>query len=431
MTSTNITKRKQVQELQKTSERNYQRSSKVVQQFGRKSRNINMIKINLTFLVLLTVNLIFSQEKNCNCTNELDNISKLIENAKSFQIQIKKTDKESDFKKWKEEIKRKIINDSLSNFFCVGYLQKYISFINDRHNEVYFVPDKIAENVPTYSKAIDTTLKIKDEISGIYYAGSDKILVQKENDTVWFGITLKSDSEEWPKGKIRLRIEKTTNENFEIFEYYKNGLLFYQKNIKISDGRIHSTFWNKENKYFFNQNHSDNFTFQSINPSFDYIGIKTLKRTNSLIKEADEFYKNTLHKLTKENLIIDLRNNGGGSINQAKALLKFLKRDEALQNIYVLINFKTASAAELTALALKEDKRTILLGENSRGILEFGYGNRSFSTKTKCSDFKVVLSTKHNNSNYSKYEYVGIEPDYKLTNQLDWIEQIIKGEIAE
>lgn len=389
-----------------------------------------MNKIYLTLLLLLGANFLFSQE-NCNCPDELNNASELIKNSKSYEIQIKRADKEAALKKWKEKIKQEIANDSLRNFFCTGYLQKYFSYINDRHNEIYFVPDRISSNVPTYSKPIDTTQEINDKIAGIYYAGSDKILVKKENDSVWYGITLESDSNEWTKGKIRLRINKTSNGKFELFEYYKNGLLFYQKNIKITDGRIHSTFWNKENKYFFNKNQNKNFTFKSINPSFNYIGIKTLKRTNKLIKEANDFYDNNLEKLTKNNIIIDLRNNGGGSIKQAKPLIKFLKRNDAITKIYVIINFKTASSAELTALKLKEDKRTIVVGENSRGMIEYGYGNHAFSTKTNCSGSKVILSTKHTNNKLSKYEYVGIEPDYNLNNKSDWIDQVISLETAE
>ncbi|WP_051254380.1 S41 family peptidase [Arenibacter latericius] len=255
-----------------------------------------------------------------------------------------------------------------------------MSFINDRHNQIYLEPDKKTFNVPNYPKFIDTTLNSTDSISGIYYAGSDKILLQKKTNNLWYGITLASDSEEWTKGKIRLRINKTPNGNFEIFEYFKNGLLWYQKNIKISDGRMTSTFWNKDDNYYFNKNHRENFTYTSLNPTFDYIGIKTLRRTNKLINEADRFYSNTLDKLTKKNLTLDLRNNGGGSINQAKPLLKSLKRNKTIQNIYVLINFKTASAAELMALQLKEDKRTILAGENSKGMLAYGYGNSGVST---------------------------------------------------
>ncbi|WP_245764378.1 S41 family peptidase [Salegentibacter agarivorans] len=394
----------------------------------KKTYKHKMIKKYLTLILIFGVNLIFSQENNCDCVDELNNTSKLIENAKSYKYQIKREDREAEFKKWKEEIKQEILNDSLSKFFCVGYLQKYISFINDRHNEIYFVPDNINRNVPAYLKVIDSTSKSNDSISGIYFAGSDKILVKKESDSIWYGITLKSNSDDWTKGKLRLRINKTPNGNFELFEYYQNGLIFYQKNIEISDGRIHSTFWNKENEYFFNKNHKENFTYKSVNPSFDYLGIKTLSRTNKLIKEADKFYDNYLDNLTKENLIIDLRNNGGGSINQTKPLIKALKRNKAIQKIYVLINFKTASSAELTALALKEDERTILVGENSRGMLTYGYGNRSFSTKTSCSKFKVVLSTKRTNRKYSNYEYIGIKPDYNLDNNSDWIDQVINLE---
>ncbi|MDN6280632.1 MAG: hypothetical protein L0J49_04195 [Lactococcus lactis] len=40
-------------------------------------------------------------------------------------------------------------------------------------------------------------------------------------------------------------------------------------------------------------------------------------------------------------------------MKQAKPLLKSLKRNKAIQHIYVLINFKTASASELMALKLK------------------------------------------------------------------------------
>ena len=51
----------------------------------------------------------------------------------------------------------------------------------------------------------------------------------------------------------------------------------------------------------------------------------------------------TLQKLEKENLIIDLRNNGGGSLKQAKPLIKYVKRNSSLKTIYVVINFKTSS----------------------------------------------------------------------------------------
>lgn len=383
-----------------------------------------MKKTHLVLLLVIITNSCFSQEKNCNCIDELNNVAEQIKYAKSYKDQISKV-KEADFNKWKIKIEQEIENDSLIEFFCIGYLQKYISFINDRHNEIYFVPEKISSNVPTYPKPIDTLQTVNDKVSGKYYAGTNEILVKKENDSIWYGITLHSNSGEWTEGKIRLQIKKNVDGNFELFEYYQNGSLFYQNNVKITNGRIHSTFWNKQNKYFFNKNFQENFTYQPINSSFDYVGIKTLKRTTHLMKEAAAFYSNNLKKMTKENLIIDLRNNGGGSTKQAETLLNYLKHNEKIKNIYVLINFKTASAGELTALKLKADKRTIIAGENSRGMLEYGYGNKAYSSETDCSAFKIILSTKQNNRKLSKYEYVGIIPDYYLNNKSDWVDQIV------
>lgn len=383
-----------------------------------------MTKIQLTLLTLFFFTFTFGQVSDCNCINELNDISEQIKNAKSYKVQIK-GNKIIEFEKWKTEIETEIKNDSLINFFCVGYLQKYISFINDLHNQVYATQKHELIQAPNYPKSIDTTQIQNDSISGIYFAGVDKILIKRETNNTWLGITLESNSSKWEKGKIRLVIKKTKNNIFEIFEYFQNGYLFYQKDVKIENGRIHSTFWNKQNKYFFNQNHINNFTYKTINSSFDYFGIKTLNRTNSLIEEMDKFFNQNLGNLTKPNLIIDLRNNGGGSTKQAEKLLESLKNNENIIHIYIIINFKTASAAELVTLKLKEDKRTIIVGENSKGMIEYGYGNKSYSSTSSCSEFKIDLSTEQTNKNLSIYECIGIKPDYSLNNESDWIEQII------
>ncbi|MFZ4672525.1 MAG: S41 family peptidase [Flavobacterium sp.] len=383
-----------------------------------------MTKIQLTLLTLFFFTFTFGQVSDCNCINELNDISEQIKNAKSYKVQIK-GNKIIEFEKWKTEIETEIKNDSLINFFCVGYLQKYISFINDLHNQVYATQKHELIQAPNYPKSIDTNQIQNDSISGIYFAGVDKILIKRETNNTWLGITLESNSSKWEKGKIRLVIKKTKNNIFEIFEYFQNGYLFYQKDVKIENGRIHSTFWNKQNKYFFNQNHINNFTYKTINSSFDYFGIKTLNRTNSLIEEMDKFFNQNLGNLTKPNLIIDLRNNGGGSTKQAEKLLESLKNNENIIHIYIIINFKTASAAELVTLKLKEDKRTIIVGENSKGMIEYGYGNKSYSSTSSCSEFKIDLSTEQTNKKLSIYECIGIKPDYSLNNESDWIEQII------
>lgn len=178
-----------------------------------------------SLLLLFCAAAIFRQEKTCNCLDELHAVSNLIENSKRYNVQITRQGKEREFNAWKEQMVLEINRDGVSRFFCVGHIQKYVSFIRDRHNEVYFIPKDMASHVPTYPKPIEATPLRSDKVSGIYYAGSEKIVVMPENDTLWYGITLKSDAQAWTKGKIRLRLPKKKNGKFDIFEFYKNGLL--------------------------------------------------------------------------------------------------------------------------------------------------------------------------------------------------------------
>jgi len=381
----------------------------------------------LIFLLLISTNF-YGQNNGCTCLTSLDETSIKIKKSISYKSQIKNLKREQELESWKKSIEKEIINDSLSNYFCAGYLQKYISFIKDKHNEIYSTSKDISLIIPFYTKTFENTTNTNDSISGIYYQGKDKIIVKKESESLWFGILLESNSKDWKKGMIRLRIHKNKNDLFEIYEFYKSGLLFYQSNVRIHSGRIHSTFWNKENRYHFNKNHKANFNFENLNSSFNYIGIKTLKRSNRLMSEADKFYDEIEKKITDKNLIIDLRNNGGGSTEQIKPLIKIIKKNNSIEKIYVLVNFKTFSAAELGAYLLDNDLRTILSGENTRGGLTYGYGNNSISGTLDCNEIKYNFSRKVTNKKFLKYENIGLTPKLILTNKSDWIEQILELE---
>lgn len=350
----------------------------------------------------------------------------MIEKSISYKSQIKRNKKEQEFEHWKNQIKKEIASDSLRDYFCTGYLQKYISFIEDKHNQIYSTQKNISSIIPYYPNVLKTTTNKNDSISGIYYQGKEKIIVKQESDSLWFGILLESNSKDWKKGMIRLRIHKDKNNLFQVYEFYTNGFLYYMKNVKILNGRIYSTFWNKENKYFFYKKHKANFSFKNLNSKTNYISIKTLSRTKDLMFEADKFYNEIETKLGNKNLIIDLRNNGGGSIRQIQSLIKIVEKNKSIKKIYVLVNFKTGSAAELAAYSLNEDSRTILAGENTRGMLTYGYGNNSIYGHFDCDKIAYDFSREITNKKFLEYENIGLTPELVLTNKLSWVEQILK-----
>lgn len=235
---------------------------------------------------------------------------------------------------------------------------------------------------------------------------------------------LASDDDKWTHGTIRLKINMKADGTLEIFEFFKTGLLYYQPSISIRDGRIHGTYWNKSNKYHFLNRHEEKFHFEQVSNDTDYIGLKTFTRTRKLMDEAADFYAKALPRLTHMNLIVDLRSNGGGSVLQAKPLLQHLRQNKQIEHIYVLVNFKTASAAELVAIKLLEDQRVKLAGENTSGMLAFGYGNHAFTDMIDCRNIKVSFSTKKSKSGQSTYEFVGLTPTRLLGNVSDWVDQL-------
>lgn len=379
----------------------------------------------LTLFIFCTgIYISFSQEKTCNCITDLNQVAQEIKEAKSYEIQLKKRRHRKEFEAWKEVVKQEILNDSLSSFFCAGYLQKYIGFIKDKHNFIYTIPDDLSAAIPNYTQVIDTTHIKSDGVSGIYYAGNDKILLTEVSPNIWYGVTLASQSEQWTRGKIRLRLQKLPSGTFELFEFYQNGMLYYQTDITLTNGRISGTFWNKQNRYYFNLNHENNFTYKPLNDTFDYIAIKSFNRDSSLLKEANTFYANIIPKLHKENLIIDLRNNAYGRYITAKPLYNYLNR-KILPKIYVLVNFQTAEQAEQLTNYAKKHNEASIAGETTRGMFNFGYHREVYSNTTKCYGFLIKLTSSKSEGYYLDYKDIGITPDIKLDNNSDWIEQII------
>ncbi len=120
-----------------------------------------------------------------------------------------------------------------------------------------------------------------------------------------------------------------------------------------------------------------------------YIRLTSFNENSSKqIKEKIKFLEN---KKTIESYILDLRNNPGGLLSQAISISDFFldngeivstksrKKSENRKwfasegdltngkTIIVLINYGSASAAEIVAGAIKDHKRGIILGENSYG----------------------------------------------------------------
>ena len=173
-----------------------------------------------------------------------------------------------------------------------------------------------------------------------------------------------------------------------------------------------------------------------INEKTGYLRLTSFNENSSdqIKKEIKKFKKNK----NIENYILDLRNNPGGLLSQAIKISNFFldngeivstrskrkrenkkwfaKKGDILKNetIVLLINYGSASAAEIVAGALKDNKRAILIGENT-----YGKGSvQSIIPLQNDGAIRLTVSKYYLPSGKSISE-VGVTPDFKVVESSD------------
>ncbi len=173
-----------------------------------------------------------------------------------------------------------------------------------------------------------------------------------------------------------------------------------------------------------------------IDEKTGYLRLTSFNENSSdqIKKEIKKFKKNK----NIENYILDLRNNPGGLLAQAIKISNFFldngeivstrskrkrenkkwfaKKGDILKNetMVLLINYGSASAAEIVAGALKDHKRAILIGENT-----YGKGSvQSIIPLQNDGAIRLTVSKYYLPSGKSISE-VGVTPDFKVLESSD------------
>jgi carboxyl-terminal processing protease len=170
-----------------------------------------------------------------------------------------------------------------------------------------------------------------------------------------------------------------------------------------------------------------------LDPNFGYIRISQFQeRTGKDLREA-------LSKLKKENegplhgLVLDLRNNPGGLLDAAVAvsdtflnkgvivsvegrsdnskIIRQAKPDEYLDGapIVVLVNGGSASASEIVAGALQDNKRAVIMGQQT-----FGKGSVQTVVPLGNSSAIKLTTARYYTPSKRSIQAEGIKPDIKL-----------------
>ena len=180
-----------------------------------------------------------------------------------------------------------------------------------------------------------------------------------------------------------------------------------------------------------------------IEDNIGYISISDFE--GGCAQEFEENYKN-LEEQGIESLIIDIRNNGGGLVDEAIAILELItdkgstllittdknEAEEVTKSekdpiinmpIVLLVNEYSASASEIMAGALKDNNKATLVGTTTygKGVIQKVY------PLTDGSGLKMTTN-EYFTPNHNKINKIGIDPD----EQIDLPEEVkYKTDITE
>ncbi|WP_295181059.1 S41 family peptidase [uncultured Christiangramia sp.] len=303
--------------------------------------------------------------------------------------------------------------------------------LNDRHNMMYSEvgydvkqSDTFYHEFPKFDGDLDS-LKVKldemplNEVQGIYSRDGFSIGVYASEENL-IVVNLSGGKKVWQQGEIIGRFLKYGNGRYlaAIGQFHDKKLVNFP--LEISNGHISKLQLSKSSA---SQNRSrveDSETYQYLKSGdITYLRIGSFSGYNPVLKNAETFYKSLEEKPVTKDLILDLRDNGGGGDRNSDILYKYLRKNYKNANFYVLVNGTTVSNAEQFALRLKKFKNVTLLGSKTSGTIAYELGK---TYDFPCYNFKGFFTFK-GDKKYLEYESVGVQPEISLDNSEDWIKQ--------
>ncbi|MDB2612759.1 S41 family peptidase [Flavobacteriaceae bacterium] len=394
----------------------------------------------LVFVSSLITNL-YSQDEDCSCKTDLTFLDSKIRKTPAYKIN-KKTYETSYSKIVKE------VTSINSIFDCHSLLNELLISLNDNHSRIYSIDPGITDEVNSNSEKLSEfkkselynaypkpnidldslqsvlNTKTKKNIEGIYTRENYMTIGVYKNKDSYKAIILDSESDFWQIGEIMYTLIPfgddyllnigggiTSKRLIAYTERIENGFFYFmgfQKDIA-------------QKNYATKTPSEDIYKREELSNGITYLKIGSFNSWNPTLTNAEKFYKSLEGSLNKRNLIIDLRNNGGGGDRNSNILYK-LVRDYAKKNkVYVLINHRTVSNAEQFASKLSMLENCQLFGKRTNGTLAYEIKDSNYTLP--CNNFIAVLTSKKH-SKYLEFESKGIKPKFELNLETNWIEQL-------
>lgn len=291
------------------------------------------MKKTILFLLISLCSLTFAQEKNDSNT--------------ALEKLVKYTEK--NYPGFDEKSKDKILYDHFKNSLLkkskkitdqketLDLLKEYLSFFRDRH--IFFLddsnslkPNKIVkiENLKVTKKTLSRISTSKDSLEGIWKNEEFKIGILKVKDSLYKGFVITSANKAWKANDVLFTL--STKKRLKLFS---NDLTYFDDTYEVKNAEILRFL--KTRRFFFKDKKNQlngEILNEKVNELFG-LSVKKMSPRTTLVKlqNFDYPFVEKIEKLIKdnktliensENLIIDLRDNGGGTTNSMTPILPYI-----------------------------------------------------------------------------------------------------------
>ncbi|MGB8192249.1 MAG: S41 family peptidase [Chitinophagaceae bacterium] len=316
------------------------------------------MKSYLPLILLLCISS-FAKAQTCNCLDELNFVRQHMEKNHPGFNSIIKDPQQPQYRSFIQRLEQKIAQDKTDKY-CIAYLKQYILYLKDHHINIQgnFKPVK-EDSLPALeaflqSPAYLSTERIEQDnasiikylqnaqelgIEGIYQTpdGTYTMAVIKNATAIrdYAGVILASRTKLWAKGQVKLELKQVNDSIFDVYTYLRNHALNYDQ-MQTTKNAFSLPGWVKIFPAAVAANASsmnnDLFSFKIIDSNTAYISIRSFGGQFSA--KLDSAYKAIMPELTKRRyLVIDVRDNGGGSDRNYKALMPLIYTDTVIHDI--------------------------------------------------------------------------------------------------
>lgn len=290
----------------------------------------------LTVFVLSYVS-VYAQKQNCNCSQSLEKLVAKIESE--YPGFAEKTKDTLLYNSLKANLKNETA--TVSDDDCLPVLKKYISFFKDRH--IWLLPNEQLQNNSSANNIHSDIFKINikkfkkqllssnDPLEGIWKNDGYEIGIKKIKPNEYVGFIITADSRYWKPNEIKFRLFNDGRFEYKMqdhslnkgtYKLYEDGLLYFkeiltelvkqQPNIVLSAEEI-SNRTNELNGFYCKRLTAKTAILKLSNFSYPFVDVieKLIDKNQNLLQNS-------------ENLIIDLRGNGGGTTDAFQKLLPYI-----------------------------------------------------------------------------------------------------------